>query len=146
MKFVSSLFLDSALATDYVPKAEAIHVLSRYLSGLTLTDEDGFALRLPEGNIPAGFHLIHKRCSKRSLYEIIPGFAIILSKENSWRSNVTTEESRVSVFRIIFKGCIKRLGEIHVHFLPVGYPRLDKIINQNYYKILESDWLSVGPI
>lgn len=88
---------DSAFVTDYVPKEEVRHVLSRYLSELTLTGEDSLELCLPDGNIPDGFHLIHKRCSRRSLYSIRPGFAIILSEENTWTSDGTTEESKTSV-------------------------------------------------
>ena len=73
--------------------------MSRYVSKLTLTDEDGLGgLCLPDLNIPEGFHLIQKRLSKRSLYEFIPGFTIILSKERSWRSGMSTVESRESVF------------------------------------------------
>lgn len=86
------------MVTDYVPKEESIRALSAYLSELTITDERGSGIRLPETNKPEGFHLIHKRCSRRSLYEISEGFPIIFSKESSWRSDGTTEESRESVF------------------------------------------------
>ena len=89
---------DNALVADYAPKTEVIQTLARYVSDLTLTDEEGIGFcRLPEGKIPTGFHLIYKRCSKRSVYEISPGFTIILSKENSWRSDGRKEESRESV-------------------------------------------------
>ena len=91
------LSLDSALATDYVPNEEARQTLAKYLSELTLTDGDGFEICLPEINTPEGFYLIHKRCSQRSLYKVSPGFAVILSKESSWRSDMSTEESRESV-------------------------------------------------
>ena len=89
---------DNALVADYAPKTKVIQILAKYLSDLTLTDEEGIEFcRLPEGKIPHGFHLIYKRCSKRSVYEISPGFTIILSKENSWRSDGRKEESRESV-------------------------------------------------
>ena len=89
---------DNALLADYAPKAEVIQTLARYVSDLTLTDEEGIGFcRLPEGKIPHGFHLIYKRYSKRSVYEISPGFTIILSKENSWRSDGRKEDSRESV-------------------------------------------------
>jgi len=85
---------DSALVTDYVPNEESRQALSRYLSHFALTDEDDLVLRQPEMDIPEGFHLIHNRCSKRCLYEMSPGFAVILSEESSWNSNKRTEESR----------------------------------------------------
>ncbi|XP_020623172.1 uncharacterized protein LOC110060719 isoform X2 [Orbicella faveolata] len=87
---------DCALVADYAPKAEARHVLSRHLSGLTLTDGDPFELSLPDNEIPEGFHLIHKRSSKRAMYTTNPEFAIILSKEISWHSDIATEELRES--------------------------------------------------
>ena len=47
---------------DYAPTTEVIQTLARYLSDLTLTDEEGIGFcRLPEGKIPLGFHLIYKR-------------------------------------------------------------------------------------
>ena len=64
---------------------------------MTLTEENGLEICLPEKNPPEGFHLIHKRRSERSLYEIYPGFAVIFSKESSWRSDILTEDSRESV-------------------------------------------------
>ena len=83
---------------DYAPTTEVIHILARYLSNLTLTDEEGIGFcRLPEGKIPTGFHLIYKRCSKRSVNEISPGFTTILSKENYWRSDERNKVSRESV-------------------------------------------------
>ena len=89
---------DNALVADYAPKTEVIQTLARYLSDLTLTDEEGIGFcRLPEGKIPHGFHLLYKRCSKRSVYEISPGFTTILCKENSWRSDGRNKESRESV-------------------------------------------------
>ena len=120
------LFLatDSALVTDYVPREEVRNVLTNYLSELTLRDGDAFGLCLPEGNIPEGFHLTQKRCSKRSVYENDPGFSIIISKESSWRSVVTTEESRVSV-SINF---IELEQTFVAHRLSVGFPQIDKII------------------
>ena len=89
---------DNALVADYAPKTEVIQTLARYLSNLTLTDEEGIGFcRLPEGKIPHGFHLLYKRCSKRSVYEISPGFTTVLCKENSWRSDGRNKESRESV-------------------------------------------------
>ena len=89
---------DNALVADYAPKAEEIQTLARYVSDLTLTDEEGIGFcRLPEEKIPRGFHLTYKRCSKRSVYEISPRFTTILSKENSWRSDGLNKESRESV-------------------------------------------------
>ena len=85
------------MVTDYVPKEESRRALSAYLSELTITDERGSGIRLPETNKPEGFHLIHRRCSRRSLFEISEGFAIIFSKERSWRGDRTKEESRESV-------------------------------------------------
>ena len=96
---VICLFVDCALSAVYAPKEEVRHALSQYLSGLTLTDEDAFGLRLPENEIPEGFYLIHKRSSIRSLYSDVrgrPGFAIILSKECSWRGDLTEEQLRCS--------------------------------------------------
>lgn len=85
------------MAIDYVPKEDVRNVLSQYLSGLTLTEDDVFRLRLPEKKIPDGFHLIHMRSSKRTVYTTKPGFSVILSKESSWRSVVAEERSRESV-------------------------------------------------
>ena len=73
-------------AIDNVPKEKVRRVLSQYLSGLTLTKDDAFGLRLPENEIPKGFRLIHKRSSKLTVYTTNTGFSIILSKECSWRS------------------------------------------------------------
>ena len=89
---------DSAVGADYAPKTEVIKTLATYLSELTLTEEEGIGFcRLPEVKIPQGFHLTYKRCSKRSVYEISPGFTTILSKESSWRSDGLNNESRESV-------------------------------------------------
>ena len=60
--------------------------------------EDGFEICLPEENTPEGFHLIRETSSKRSMYEISPDYLIILSKERTWKSDVSTEMSRESVF------------------------------------------------
>ncbi|XP_078355398.1 uncharacterized protein LOC144640040 [Oculina patagonica] len=87
---------DRALSADYAPEEEERHVLSQYLSGLTLTDGDPFQLCLPEKEIPEGFYLIHKRSSERNMYTTSPEFAIILSRESSWRSDITKEEFRES--------------------------------------------------
>ena len=93
--FLSS---DLALATDYVPKEEVIQTLAKYLSELTLTEERGVKFcRLPEKKLPQGFHVTYKRCSKRSVYEIWPGFTTILSKESSWRTDGLDEDPRESV-------------------------------------------------
>ena len=55
---------DNALVADYAPKTEVIQTLARYVSDLTLTDEEGIGFcRLPEGKIPHGFHLTYRRCS-----------------------------------------------------------------------------------
>ena len=95
--FYCTVCLESAEAIDFVPEEEVRQTLSQYLSGLTLTKDDAFGLRLPENEIPEGFHLIHKRSSQRTVYTAQPGFSIILSKECSWRSVVTEERYRESV-------------------------------------------------
>ncbi|KAL9975391.1 hypothetical protein ACROYT_G012548 [Oculina patagonica] len=87
---------ENAEASHYVPSEDVRRVLSRYLSGLILTKDDPFGLRLPEEEIPEGFHLIYKRSSKRTVYTTKPGFSIILSKESSWRGDVAEERSRES--------------------------------------------------
>ncbi|XP_068751300.1 uncharacterized protein [Montipora capricornis] len=89
---------DSAFDIDYIPKEEERSVLSRYLSGLTIcgSDEGDLELCLPQLNKLNGFHLIHKRRSRRSLYDPTDGFAIILSKECTWKIDMDTEESRES--------------------------------------------------
>ncbi|XP_020609159.1 uncharacterized protein LOC110047752 [Orbicella faveolata] len=87
---------ERAEAFDYVPKEEVRRVLSQYLSGTTFAKDDAFGLRLPKNEIPKGFHLVHKRSSKRTVYTAKPGFSIILSKECSWRSVVAEEKSRES--------------------------------------------------
>ena len=92
-----TVFLERAEGFDCVPNEEVTRVLSQYLSGLTLTKDDAFGLRLPVNEIPEGFRYIHKRSSKRTVYAAKPGFSIILSKECSWRSVVAEEGSRQSV-------------------------------------------------
>ncbi|KAL9958370.1 hypothetical protein ACROYT_G035376 [Oculina patagonica] len=88
---------DHVLATGDVPELEVRRRLSTYLSGITLAEEDGFGLRLPERDLPEGFYLTHKRCCRRTTYSANPGFSIILSKENTWWRNVEgQEESRES--------------------------------------------------
>ncbi|CAH3166443.1 unnamed protein product [Pocillopora meandrina] len=77
-----------AKKVDYAPDEEVIRVLARYLSGLILTDDEPFGLRLPEKAIPKGFHLTHERLSKGNVYTSKPGFTVILSKEKSWRADV----------------------------------------------------------
>ena len=93
----STVCLERADAFDYAPKEEVGRVLAQYLSGLTLTKDDAFGLRLPEKEIPKGFHFTHKRSSKRTAYTFKPGFSIILSKECSWRSVAAEESFRNSV-------------------------------------------------
>lgn len=97
LRFNVCFVIENAEASDYVPNEDVRRVLSRYLSGLTLTNDDPFGLRFPEEEIPDGFHLIYKRSSKRTVYSTKPGFSIILSKESSWRSDVAEERSRESV-------------------------------------------------
>ncbi|XP_022807422.1 uncharacterized protein LOC111344458 isoform X2 [Stylophora pistillata] len=80
----------------YKPEEEVIRVLARYLSGLTLKDDDPFGLRLPENEMPQGFRLIHKRLSKRNVYTSKPGFSVILSKEISWSADATNGSYRES--------------------------------------------------
>ena len=118
--------IDSALVTDYVPNEESRQALSRYLSHFALTDEDDLVLRQPEMDIPEGFHLIHNRCSKRCLYEMSPGFAVILSEESSWNSNKRTEESRKTVcksFRLFKKFRPPIFRDFCPLFLSTGSPR-----------------------
>lgn len=92
--FFFFLFLDSALLADYVPDSESRKALSEYLCSLTLKDENGFEICLPERGTPEGFHLIHNRRSERSRYEICPGFTVTFSKESSWPSDLSMEEPR----------------------------------------------------
>ena len=87
---------DRGLATDYEPDEQVRNVLSTYLSQMTMCDEDGFGLRLPE-NLPEGFHLTHKRLSKRTLFTADSGFAVILSREHTWRYVMGKAEYRESV-------------------------------------------------
>ena len=93
--------IDSALVTEYVPKEEARKAWLRYLSEFVLIDKDSLELRLPKMTIPQGFHLTHNRCSKRCLYEISEGFAVILSEESSWEGVEKTEENRTSVCELV---------------------------------------------
>ncbi|CAH3152275.1 unnamed protein product [Porites evermanni] len=86
--------MDSALIADYVPDRESRQALSEYLCRLSLKDENGFEICLPEGGTPEGFHLIHNRRSERSRYEICPGFTVTFSKESSWPSDLSMEEPR----------------------------------------------------
>ena len=90
------LVTDIGLATDYEPDEQVRNVLLTYLSQMTMCDEDGFGMRLPE-NLPEGFHLTHKRLSKRTLFTTDSGFAVILSRENTWRYVMGKEEYRESV-------------------------------------------------
>jgi len=97
--FVRAVYFstDSPQATDAVPEQEVINVLLTYLSELSLREEGSFGLCLPERKMRNGFHLIHKRWSKRTVYRSDPGFAIILSKEHTWNTVMGGEESRESV-------------------------------------------------
>ena len=122
--FLSS---DFALATDYVPQEEVIQTLAKYLSELTLTEERGVKFcRLPEKKLPQGFHVTYKRCSKRSVYEIWPGFTTILSKESSWRTDGLDEDSRESVlldhsiyfYKSFFNASTPVVISYHDSFLP----------------------------
>lgn len=64
-------------------------------------------LHIPKADIPEGFHLIHKRCSKRTEYTSSVGFTIILSKEKAW--NFGTDEIRETVFK-------KHILKAHIRF------------------------------
>ena len=86
--------IGNAEANDNVPKEEVRRILSQYLSGMTLTKDDGFGLRLPVNELPEGFRFIHKRHSKRTVYTAETGFSIVLSKECSWRSVGTDHRSK----------------------------------------------------
>lgn len=88
---------DSSQDIDYAPDERVRDALLAYLSGLTLIDEDFMGLHIPKADIPEGFHLIHKRCSKRTEYTSSVGFNIILSKEQAW--NFGTDEIRETVFK-----------------------------------------------
>lgn len=88
------LSVDSALISDYVPDSESRQALSEYLCSLTLKDQNGFEICLPERGTPQGFHLIHNRRSERSRYEICPGFTVTFSKESTWPSDLSMEEPR----------------------------------------------------
>lgn len=95
--------IGNAEAIDNVPKEEVRCILSQYLSGLTLSKDDAFGIRLPENELPEGFRFIHKRSSKRTVYTAKPGFSIILSKECSWRSVGADHRSKELV--ITLKKC-----------------------------------------
>ncbi|XP_022800252.1 uncharacterized protein LOC111338099 [Stylophora pistillata] len=86
----------NATDLDHVPKEDVIRVLADYLSEITLKEDDSFGLKLPEKKIPEGFHLIHKRFSKRIVYKSKPGFSVILSRERSWRFAANDKGSRES--------------------------------------------------
>jgi len=96
MPFVLKLATDSGLASDVVPEEHVRKVLSAYLTRLTLNDKDEFGLHLPD-NIPEGFYLTHKRLSKRTLYTNDSGFAVILSKEYTWRIVMGKKDYREAV-------------------------------------------------
>ncbi|XP_022808825.1 uncharacterized protein LOC111345809 isoform X2 [Stylophora pistillata] len=81
---------------EYAPEEEVICVLAKYLSWLTLADDDPFGLILHENQIPKGFQLTHKRLSKRNVYRSKPGFSVILSKETSWSAESTDGRYRES--------------------------------------------------
>ena len=84
---------DRGLASDYQPDEQERNVLSTYLSQMTMCDEDRFELCLPE-NLPEEFYLTHKRLSKRTLFTSDSGFAVILSKEHTWKFIMGKEEYR----------------------------------------------------
>ena len=86
---------------DYAPEEEVIRMLARYLSGLTFTDDDPFGLRLPEKEMPRGFHLTHMRLAKRNVYTSKPGFSVILSREKSWSADVKDGTFRESVSTLL---------------------------------------------
>lgn len=92
--------VDNAFDTEYPPKEDTTNILSEYLSELTFSEEDDFGLLFPKRDIPSGFRLSYKRCSKRAQYGFTSEFSIILSKESSYRNDITTE-TKVSSFRII---------------------------------------------
>ena len=77
-----------------------IRVLARYLCGLTFTDDDTFGLRLPEKEMPMGFHLVYMQLSKRNVYTSKPGFSVILSKEKSWKDGTFRESVETSFFPV----------------------------------------------
>ncbi|XP_022807424.1 uncharacterized protein LOC111344460 [Stylophora pistillata] len=85
----------NATDLDHVPKEDVIRVLADYLSEITLKEDDQFGLKLPQ-KIPEGFHLTHKRFSKRIVYKSKPGFSVILSRERSWRFAVDDKGSTES--------------------------------------------------
>ncbi|XP_068687467.1 uncharacterized protein [Montipora foliosa] len=89
---------DSAFDIDYIPKEEERSLLSRYLSGLTIcgSDEGDLEVCPPRVNKLDGFHLILNRRARRSLYELTDGFAIILSKECTWKRDMDAGEFRES--------------------------------------------------
>ena len=82
---------------DCAPDEEVIRVLARYLCGLTYLDDDPFGLRLPEKEMPGGFHLTHSRLCKRNVYTSKPGFNAILSKEKTWSADMEDGTFRESV-------------------------------------------------
>lgn len=97
ISIIIRLVSDCALDKNYAPKGEERRIFSRYLSKLTLSGENGIGICLPEEEIPDGFHLNFKRCSKRSFYEISQGFKVLLSKETSWSSDEKFEKATESV-------------------------------------------------
>lgn len=82
---------------DCAPDEEVIRVLARYLCGLTYSDDDPFGLRLPEKEMPRGFHLTHRRLCKRNVHKSKPGFSAILSKEKAWSADMKDGTFRESV-------------------------------------------------
>ena len=90
------LVTDRDLARAYEPDEQVRNVLLTYLSQMTMCDEDGFGIRLPE-NLPEGFHLTLKRLFKTTLFTTDSGFAVILSKKHIWRYVMGKEECRESV-------------------------------------------------
>ena len=97
--FCIYLATESGLSSDYVPDEQVLQPLSVYLSRLTLTDKDEFGLYPPE-DLPKGFHLTHRRLSKRTLFTTDSGFAVILSKEHTWCNVMGKEKDRASVSKV----------------------------------------------
>ena len=112
--------VDHAAIADYAPEEEVRLILSKYLSGLTFDECDDFGLRLPAEAIPEGFHLIHKRSSRRTLYTTSEGYAIIISKESSWRSDISNVDSTESVWAPPSAGQNDSFVCMDIIIIPIG--------------------------
>ena len=97
-----------------VHETEATNLLSQYLSKLTFTDDDG--LRLPDEELPEGFLFNHRRCSRRTLYSLRPGFTMIVSKEQSWSSDCKEEDRRETVRNVFLNICFLLLLSVNREF------------------------------